>query len=64
VVGAHLADRSRKPLYGLARSENVWERRSAIYATSAFLRRGELDDTFAIAEMRATYSARRATDAA
>lgn len=35
----------------LARSKNMWERRTAIYATMAFVRRGERDDTFAIAEM-------------
>lgn len=34
-----------------ARSESVWERRTAIVATWHFVRHGELDDTFAIAEL-------------
>jgi hypothetical protein len=51
VVGGYLDDRPRDPLYQLARSANVWERRTAIVATWHFIRRGELDDTFAIAEL-------------
>ncbi len=50
VVGSYLADRPRDMLYELARSENLWERRTAIVATSYFIRERELDDTFAIAE--------------
>jgi 3-methyladenine DNA glycosylase AlkD len=38
-------------LYRLARSKNPWERRTAILATFAFIRRGELGDTFALAEL-------------
>ena len=49
VVGGWLMDKSRDPLYDLARSENMWERRTSIVATSAFIREGQLDDTFAIA---------------
>lgn len=51
VVGAHLADKPRDVLYRLAASANPWERRTAILATFAFIRRGELDDTFALAEL-------------
>lgn len=51
VVGRYLSDRPRGVLYELARSENVWERRTAIVATSYFVRQGDLDDTFAIAEV-------------
>jgi 3-methyladenine DNA glycosylase AlkD len=51
VVGAYLADRPRDVLHELARSENLWERRTAIVATSYFIRDGELDDTFAVAEL-------------
>lgn len=51
VVGGWLRDKPRDPLYELARSENMWERRTAIVATSAFIRAGQLDDTFAIAEI-------------
>ena len=49
VVGSWLLDRSRRPLYRLARSTAWPERRTAIVATAAFIRRGEIDDTFAIA---------------
>ncbi|MEV7606495.1 DNA alkylation repair protein [Paenarthrobacter sp. NPDC089322] len=49
VVGGWLMDKPRDPLYQLARSRNMWERRTAIVATSAFIREGQLDDTFAIA---------------
>src|SRR5215217_1285051 len=51
VVGAYLADKPRKPLYRLARSRNPWERRTAIVSTYYFIRSGEVDDTFAIAEI-------------
>jgi len=51
VVGAHLAERSRKPLYRLARSKSLWERRIAIVATQHFIRRNEFADTLAIARL-------------
>lgn len=52
VVGKYLADKPRDILYNLARSKNLWERRSAIVATAHFiLKQKQVDDTFAIAEM-------------
>ncbi|WP_155854552.1 DNA alkylation repair protein [Paenarthrobacter nicotinovorans] len=51
VVGGWLLNKPRDPLYSLARSQNMWERRTAIVATSAFIREGQLDDTFAIAAL-------------
>lgn len=51
VIGPHLVDRPRDILYRLAKSENVWERRTATLATFSFIRRGQLDDAFAIAEL-------------
>jgi 3-methyladenine DNA glycosylase AlkD len=51
VVGGYLADKPRDPLYQLARSPVIWERRTAIVATWHFIRHGQLDDTFAIAEL-------------
>jgi 3-methyladenine DNA glycosylase AlkD len=51
VVGGYLHERTRDVLYDLARSENVWERRTAIVATAYFIRKGDLGDTFQIAEM-------------
>ena len=50
IVGEHLVGRSRAVLYQLAASSSVWERRIAIIATAAFIRRGDLKETFAIAE--------------
>lgn len=51
VVGSYLADKPRDVLYKLARSESPWERRTAITATYYFIRQGDLDDTFKIAEI-------------
>lgn len=51
VVGRYLADKPRDILVTLARSDNLWERRSAITATAYFIRNGQIDDTLAIAEM-------------
>src|SRR5688572_15306622 len=55
VVGKYLEDKPRKILYKLARSKNMWERRTAILATAHFiLKLKETDDTFKIAEMLLT----------
>lgn len=51
VVGGYLFDKDRKPLYKLAKSKNVWERRTAIVATYFFIRQNDINDTFKIAEM-------------
>lgn len=51
VIGGYLADKPRDVLYTLARSANVWERRTAIVSTYFFIRQDDLDDTFAIAEI-------------
>lgn len=51
VVGGYLAPRSKQPLYVLARSKSIWERRIAIVSTWQFIREGELDETFKIAAM-------------
>ena len=50
IVGLHLLERPRDPLYELAGSADLWERRIAIVSTGAFIRAGELDDTFALSE--------------
>ncbi len=51
VVGGYLYDKPREILYQLARSETIWERRTAMVSTAYFIREGDLDDTFKIAEM-------------
>ncbi|MFA7317672.1 MAG: DNA alkylation repair protein [Sulfuricella sp.] len=50
VVGAYLAGQERAPLYQLARSPGLWERRIAMVATLHFIRNGDLDDTLRLAE--------------
>lgn len=51
VIGRYLADKPRDLLYTLARSTNLWERRTAIVATAYLIKIGEVADTFAIAEL-------------
>ena len=51
IVGAYLYGRSRAPLYKLARSRGLWERRIAILATFHFIKQGEFTDALKIAEM-------------
>jgi 3-methyladenine DNA glycosylase AlkD len=51
VVGGYLRDKPRDVLYRLARSPHWWERRIAMMATLAFVRTGDLDDAFALAEI-------------
>jgi len=56
VVGGYLSTRDRQPLYDLARSTFWPERRTAIVATLFLVRAGEVDDTFALAEILRTDS--------
>jgi 3-methyladenine DNA glycosylase AlkD len=50
IVGPFLFDKPRGLLDRLAASESPWERRTALYATVAFVRTGQVDDAFRIAE--------------
>ena len=51
IVGGWLQDRPRATLTKLASSASLWERRIAIVATLHFIRAGDLNDTFRIADM-------------
>lgn len=53
VVGSYLFEfgKSRNVLYKLARSKNLWERRTAIVSTLYFIGKSDLDDAFKIAEL-------------
>ena len=51
ILGAHLFDKSRSPLYKLARSKNLWEKRIAIVAPLYFIRKNDFGDTLKIAEI-------------
>ncbi len=53
VVGLHLLDRSREPLFALARSSDRWQRRTAITAAFAIIRARDLDDPLALCDMLA-----------
>ena len=52
LLGTWLLDKDRTLLYDLARDgKTIWEQRIGIVSTMQFLRHGELDDTYAIAEL-------------
>jgi 3-methyladenine DNA glycosylase AlkD len=50
IVGRHLAERSRKILFRLARSKNLWHRRVAMLATFHFIRQNDFADALQLAE--------------
>ncbi len=49
IVGAFLLERSKKPLYQLAKSKSLWERRIAVLATFYFIRSNKFADSLKIA---------------
>jgi len=51
IVGDFLKNRSRKPLYALAKSPALWKRRIAILATFRFIKEQQFDDTLRISEV-------------
>ena len=52
LLGEWLLDKDRTLLYDLARSgKTIWEQRIGIVSTMTFVRKGELEDTFAIADI-------------
>jgi 3-methyladenine DNA glycosylase AlkD len=53
IVGDYILRHPRRKnvMYKLARSKNLWERRIAILATLAFIRAGQFEHTFALAEI-------------
>ena len=52
LLGNWLLDKDRTLLYDLARNgKTIWEQRIGIVSTMTFIRHGELDDTYAIAEI-------------
>ncbi len=50
IVGPFLMNRSRSPLYVLARSDMLWERRIAIMSTFHFIKNNDYADTLKIAQ--------------
>ncbi len=51
IAGAFLQDTNRRPLYRLARSRGLWERRIAMVATLRFIRQGDASTALDIAEI-------------
>jgi 3-methyladenine DNA glycosylase AlkD len=51
IVGDYLRNRDKKPLYRLAVSANLWERRIAIISTFDFIRHNEFSDALAISKI-------------
>lgn len=54
ILGEYLKCQNRKLLDRLARSSSLWERRIAMVSTLAFIRSGEIEDAFRIAEILLT----------
>ncbi|PLX46662.1 MAG: DNA alkylation repair protein [Desulfobacteraceae bacterium] len=50
IVGDYLMDKNKAPLYRLAKSEDLWERRIAIVATLYFIKHGKYEETLKIAK--------------
>ena len=52
LLGTWLLDKDRMLLYELAKGgKTIWEQRIGIVSTMAFVRHGQLDDTFALADI-------------
>ena len=52
LLGEWLLDKDRSLLYDLARNgKSIWEQRIGIVSTMTFIRHGQLEDTFAIADI-------------
>ncbi|MFI3315908.1 MAG: DNA alkylation repair protein [Rikenellaceae bacterium] len=51
IIGEYLLNRSRQPLYTLAKSTDLWEQRIAIVSTLQLIRNNDFVDTIAISEM-------------
>lgn len=51
IVGNWLLDRDKTPLYRLARSKDLWERRIAVISTFCYIRRNQYEETLIISEM-------------
>lgn len=50
ILGCYLLDKDRTILHQLSTSEDLWEKRIAMMATYMFIKQGEFDDTFQIAQ--------------
>ena len=51
IIGEYLLDKSRDILYQLAQSPLLWDNRIAIVSTYAFIRKAQLEDTYALSDL-------------
>jgi len=51
IVGDYLTDKSKEPLYKLAKSNSLWERRISIMATFHFIKQNNFVQTLIVAKM-------------
>ncbi len=51
IIGPHLADKNRKPLQILARSDDLWERRIAILSTFHYIKLNEFNETLELSNI-------------
>ena len=56
IVGDYLMDKNKAPLFRLAKSEDLWERRIAILASFYFIKHGKYEETLKIARILLTDS--------
>ncbi len=54
IIGAFLVDKSKEPLYSLAKSKNLWERRISIISTFYFIKHDKHEETLKISEILLT----------
>jgi len=54
IIGAFLVDKSKEPLYSLAKSKNLWERRISIISTFYFIKHDKHAETLKISEILLT----------
>jgi 3-methyladenine DNA glycosylase AlkD len=54
IIGAFLVDKSKEPLYSLAKSMNLWERRISIISTFYFIKHDKYTETLKISEILLT----------
>ena len=51
IVGAFLLEKSKKPLFDLVKSDNLWERRISIISTFCFIKRNHFSEVLKISEI-------------
>jgi len=54
IVGAFLTNRAKNPLFKLAKSKSLWERRISIVSTYYFIKNNQFKDTLKIAQILIT----------